>query len=669
MYWLMTGDPLRLIVLGMTLLATMAGGWLLARHAFRLEAEERWVAGTGLGLCVFIWSANVLGSVLPVTAGFLGGSLLVLLAGAAFARRSGLPLFDKRDLKAWPAWVWIAAAAVLFTLIGRGLSILDDRKNLSLISLLAAGDIPPHFYMNPEWLFRYHYGFQLFAASLVRLGGLFPWSAFDLSKGFVAALSLAMGYLVGRRLTHRSAGGWAAVAILLFASGARWLLLLVPPGTLRGISDGLTLWGSADTTAAGLDRALVSPWVIAGGPPVPIPFAFVNGILEPFTVGMQAGPGSLSRLILLLLLLLAPRTLGWRSLLPLSILMACWALASEATYALVLAGVLFVGGLSVVLRPRARREGDLPVLVVAGGLSLLASFFQGGTITEVLRSVVAGAGVASTPGAALFSFRWPPAIVSSHLGELPLTRGGSILVALAEIGAAVVASPWVTVRTLRWIRQGRWGSAILGASAVLGFVVPLFVRYHADRDISRFTAHSALVWALLSLPALAAVWRRPGWAGRRASIAGFAILLCLSGIVTLGSLMTAIPRGVISEEIAPLDAGLTRQVWDRLEPGSLVLDSHAWRSVVVTGRWARSTGADDEPLPEWSALLASPDPALIAGAGYAYVYIDSIWWRSMTVEAQASFRAACVQAVAAGEDDADNAMRLLLDVRACRPEG
>src|SRR3990172_9482356 len=229
----------------------MVGGWLLARAAFRLAPRGR----------------------------------LTVLAG-------------------------MLAATLLFTVIGRGLAILDDRKNLSLISMMAAGDIPPHFYMNPVALFRYHYGFQLLGASAVRLGGLFPWSAFDLTKGFAAALSLGAAYLVGWRLGHRSAAGWVTAACLLFGGGARWLLLLLPPTFLAEASAHVVLWGSAASSADSLRLAMLGPWIIGGGPPTPIPFAYPSGILEAFVLGVQGGPGSLSRLFLCMGLLALPRLRG-----------------------------------------------------------------------------------------------------------------------------------------------------------------------------------------------------------------------------------------------------------------------------------------------------------------------------------------------------------------------
>lgn len=669
MYWLMDYSPGNLALLGLVLLGYFLGGCLVARHAFRLDPSERLVAGMAVGVGLYMVFVNGLGQVLPVGVAYSAGSLTVLGVGVALAVRSGRRFLDAEDLQAWPQLVALAGLTVLITLIGRGLSILDDRKNLSLISLLAAGDLPPHFYMNPDWLIRYHYGFQLLAASLVRIGGLFPWSAFDLAKGLVGGLSIVLGYLAGKRLTHTAAGGWAAAVLLVFASGARWLLLLVPPAGLRQLSSLVTLWGSAGTTAAALDRALVSSWVISGGPPSPIPFAYVNGILEPFSIGIQAGPGSLSRILLILFFLLAGRLHGWRSFLPMSLLLAGWSLASEATYGVVLLGL----GLSAAGAFALRRDSRFPlptrVLLAAGGVSLGLSLVQGGTLTELARNALGGGSLAGAEsgGPALFSIRWPLAIVSSHLGELRLDDWRLVLVALAELGAVVLVGPWVTRRAIHWLRQGRMERAILGTSALAGFLLPLFVRYETDRDISRFTAHALIVWSLLSLGGWAALWRRSARA--RPAIAAYGFVACFGGAVAFSSLLTAIPRGVISDEMAPLDAQMARQVWDQLEPGAVVLDSHSWRSVALTGRWARSTGADGEPLPAWRALVAAPDPTAIAAAGYSYVYLDTHWWRMMTPEARASFDAGCVKSVASGEDDADNGSRRLLDVRGCAPSG
>jgi len=660
----MGSGPADLVVLGLVTFAYGLGGWLVARHAFRLEPRERLIAGWAIGLALYVAAVNGLGRVLPADAAFKLGSVAVLALGGVSAARSGKRFLDVEDLRAWPQLVAVAALTLLVALMGRGLSILDDRKNLSIISLMAAGDIPPHFYMDPEVLYRYHYGFQLFAASLVRLGGLFPWSAFDLAKGLAGALSIVLGYLVGQRLTHRAAGGWVAAALLALGSGARWLLLLVPPAGLRLVSGLITMWGTAGVTAGSLDHALISPWVIAGGPPTPIPFAYVNGILEPFSIGVQAGPGSLSRILLALVILLGGRLRGGRSLLPLGLLLGVWALASEATYGIIFLGFLLVAVLAVWIRREMLRGETLRVWVVAWGLSLILALVQGGTLTEVARGVMSGwGGGAGGSGAGLFALRWPPAIVSAHLGELRLDDFRLVLVALVEMGAAVLLGPWVSVRCLRWLRQGRLELAALGASGAVGFLLPLFVRYQADRDVSRFTAHALLIWMLLGLGAWAAAWRRRPRA--RPLLSAYTFVLCFGGLATLASLLTAVPRGVISEEIAPLDAQLAKQVWDRLEPGSVVLDSHAWRSVVLTGRWARSTGIDGEALPEWEALVAEPDPAAIAAAGYRYVYLDTVWWRTISPKAQAALGDGCVRLVAAGEDDADNGSRRLLDVGAC----
>jgi hypothetical protein len=63
-----------------------------------------------------------------------------------------------------------------------GMAVFDEPKNLSIVSMMAAGDIPPALYECGS-RFRISLRVQLLGASLVRLGGLQPWSAFDLQPG------------------------------------------------------------------------------------------------------------------------------------------------------------------------------------------------------------------------------------------------------------------------------------------------------------------------------------------------------------------------------------------------------------------------------------------------------------------------------------------------------
>ena len=151
------------------------GGYLLVRSAFYLRRSERLVSGVAVGFLLFISISNLLAHVLPLTYAFWGSSLLIFVAAVVCLWRSNLrPWLDKRELNAIPFVISLVALTVLFTLILRGESIFDEYLHLPLISIMAAGDIPPHFYLNPDFYFAYHYGIQVFAASLLRIGWLFP---------------------------------------------------------------------------------------------------------------------------------------------------------------------------------------------------------------------------------------------------------------------------------------------------------------------------------------------------------------------------------------------------------------------------------------------------------------------------------------------------------------
>ena len=148
---------------------------------------------------------------------------------------------------------------------GKGLAIFDEQKNLSLISIMANGDIPPHFAPGQPLLFIYHYGFQLFAASLMQLGGFFPWSAFDAAKAILWGPTLLLAGLLGARYIGKAWGPWVAGALLALGSGTRWLLFLLPPGLLLQADNSVTLIGTSALVDVPFSQALASGWTIEIG--------------------------------------------------------------------------------------------------------------------------------------------------------------------------------------------------------------------------------------------------------------------------------------------------------------------------------------------------------------------------------------------------------------------
>ena len=451
MYWYRDGNPLSLLPWLATMALVWLAGWLLATHAFRLQARERLLVGLGLGLVLYTWLANLFGHWLSPELTFALPALFLLLAGGWLAwRRKERPWLHTEDLKIWP---WLLAGLGLiyiFLLWSKGLTLFDEHKNLSLISIIASGDIPPHFYPNYPLFFIYHYGFHFIGASLMRLGGLLPWSAFDASKALLWGLMLLLAGLLGRRYVGRAWGGWATAAVVALASGTRYLLLLLPPSFLLQADKEIYLQGTSALIGKPLSAALSSPWPVDGGPPLPYMFSFLNGIMDPMVMAHQ-GPNIFAVLILLLVWLLIPRLAGRWSFLLLAAIFSTWALVWETTYALFLMGLVAFAALTYWRKGNINLPQLKPVLAAAA-LSLPIALVQGGTLTELARDFVfgiEGPGLLQGAGAWIsiliplpqlavsagleilgFSLRWPPAILSAHLGALSIFSPVQLIVGL-----------------------------------------------------------------------------------------------------------------------------------------------------------------------------------------------------------------------------------------------
>ena len=237
MYWIRTGSTLDLIFFAALAFTWSIGGWLIVAHAFTLHGARRLLAGFTTGLLLWITLVNLLTPFVTLTVAAGLSSALLLLSGLLLAgldvrkaRRSGLQRswLPLSDLRAWPVLAVLALLTLLLTLVGRGLAIFDDYLHIPLVSMMATGDIPPHFFKNPEARFSYHYGLQVLAAGMVGVGGFFPWSAWDISKALAIALTAVLGWIWFQGTTRSRLGAWLGSIFIVFAGGARWLLLLLP---------------------------------------------------------------------------------------------------------------------------------------------------------------------------------------------------------------------------------------------------------------------------------------------------------------------------------------------------------------------------------------------------------------------------------------------------------
>ncbi len=722
MYWFYSTSILNWLLYLLFSFAWMCGGYFIVARAFRLRPAERLFSGLAAGFLLLIFLANLfagllgaLGQSLPTFAAlslplaFWLAALSLFIVGLALAwplRRPTLPsLAVIYTADVWLQIGFFLALFALFLLIQRGLGIFDEYMHLPLVSVMATGDIPPHFYLNPDEHFAYHYGLQVFAASLINQAGFFPWSAFDIARALAIAFTFNLGWLWFRRLTRN---GWAAVLgsfLLIFAGGARWLLLALPSSWVDWLSAGVTLSNTGANTAPNLAQALHAPWVSEGLGAAVFPFAFYNGLFVP-ALAMLGSTGAMPYMTVLLLLLLNPRR-AFSTRLPGLVANLTWAfifttlaLSAEHLFAFWWAGMALALVLNLnrqhlyrwknllTLRSplptphsplrTAANKFILLVLVLSAGLSVV----QGAFITEVFRGLLerwidGASGIANSYG---FSFRWPPGFLTAHLGELSLFDLRQLIVALAELGPAVLLLGLMGVYTVRQVKFRNTILGGLGIAAGISLFFPIFIQYGVDRSITRMPATALWLWVVMAFPLL---WRkaRPlpstglsqfprGGVSRSLLFRwGYLALICftliLGGVVIFIGQLPAISAPQLTYFVDGLDARLSLIAWNRLPPKSQVFDRIPYRSVTLFGRAARANESIYISIPEIAALRQNPDPGAIARAGYDYLYLDDTWWERMTSSQQQALRQSCLRQVYQVRND-EGQFRSLWDIRSCK---
>jgi hypothetical protein len=667
LYWSRTGSIFDLLAWLLLSGLSFLGGWLLCVHQFNLRSRERLFAGITLGTMLLMFTSNLLAQIISLRAAFWASAMVILGLGFLAAWRSSQrPRFPLGDFWVWSQWLAFLGIFLFFILVNRGLAIFDDFVNLPMVAALATGDVPPHFYLNPEKMLDHHYGMHLLAAGLVEIGGFFPFSALDVYKAFSMALGLILPWLWYRRFIGDGRSWFWLGLFILFAGGTRWMLLLLPQPQLELISAGVQMLGSAAQTAPDLASALLKGWEIAGDGPLPFPFAFMNGITTPLPLAMSSKGGWPT---LALLLLLASRS--WRPVqgLLFGVLVASTALVSETVFVMAWGGVVAGVAVEIIRRWYLHRSWDglLGWLWVLLPGAILAPL-MGGALTVTLQNILLSARGEEVTAIMVppVGLRWPPALLSGHLGALSIADPGQLLIALLEIGPLLLLGPWVILALPGYFRSRKLFAGGLVILSIVSFLAPILIRFvDRDRDIARLTAETLKVWMLLGLPYLWLAYKRSGKLVRSAIGTAY-VLSILGGVALLPTLLVAMARPQVSSFIGQPDVILSRTYWDQLEEDAWVLDpQYPYRPIVLFGR---STGPAFETiyyrLPEFKALLDSPDPVAMARAGYDYVYLDRETWQKFTGDQRRAFQQPCVRLRAQQKAETGD-FRRLLDIRNC----
>lgn len=644
-----------------------AGGVLLVAGIFRLGSRELHVVGVSVGMVLQVWLANLVAQAIPAPAAFWIASGIVLATGMlAFVLSRPVPLPAIRP----GTWIILLGLLLLFNATGRGLGIFDDYQNLPTVSLLAAGDVPPHFALDPSLRFGYHYFLLLLAAQLMRVGNMLPWSALDLARAASLAIPLVLTAFWVYRMTRRWMAAFLGSCVLAFAGGARWMLLLLPAPLASRFSQAITLIGSASTSAASFADAMVSAWKIDGAGPIPFPFAFYSGINQPYIM-LYTGIAGSGILILLLLLMTAQRWRNAGAAIVSTALLAALAIANELAFLLLGLGIV-VAALVWAARDRGRvRPRRLTVWLGICFGALVIACTQGGLITEA----IAAGFHPSSASASYFdptpALVWPPAIVSAHFGSLSLLNPAQLIVALLEIGPIILVTPLVLGRGRSAIRRGRWVEAGFIASSV-GTLGALFLSFRGPlfSAAPRLLSGWLLACTFYFVPLLW-FWTKSRSATWRVGALAVGVASGLGGIVLFAIQLAAIQRPVYSTFITQLDAKMAEDNWNRLPPGALVFDPLVYRAPTVLGRPTRSSPSWYSRLPEWERLRDAADPVELRSAGFTHMYIDGAFWEGLAPYQQYLLSEPCVVKLdqVAGyrsESDYTKDFRWLLDIESCK---
>jgi hypothetical protein len=672
-YWTRTGNWLDIAVFFLLCLMWAIGGWLLVSHAFHLKSREKLLVGFATGFLLFIVLSNLLAQIIPLPYAYWGSAALLFISGLSLALlpKKSQPI-DLTSLRSWPQLALLAVVTLGFTLVLRGLAIFDDYYHLPMISVMATGDIPPHFYLDPSLHLPYHYGLQVFAAGMVRIGGFYPWSAWDISRAVVFAFTALLAWLWIRRLTRANLAAYLGAVLFIFGGAARWLLLFIPTPLLNRMGANLTMDISGLTAGGNLVADLINHWPMDGGGPFPFPYAFASGIFEPLNMQLGATGAMWEMTILLLLLLWKPAKSSPSGMLVIGFLLASLALSAEHVYAAVFVGLAFVFGVYALIKASRRSPLKLAALVPWGiplAISAVLAIIQGGYITGGFMSLVYRLSGKIYPMVTTdfqgFSLRWPPAMPSGHFGPLSLIDPGQVVIMLAEAGPALILLVLASIYWLKNIHKTHRLTQALAAGAILSVIFPIFFRYGLDFDITRLVGAALWLSFALSFPFL--------WLWLQKSRQGFRLLAGIgygvavfAGLVMLAVELIAIPVPQTTYYLKYSEGDLARTYWNKLEPHAQILDSHPERAVLLFGRASFAATDVYKRAPEWQTLIASPDPAGVAVEGYSYVYMDESWWQGLPSQIQAAYDQPCVKLVVQVDFTA-SAFRRLYNVAACRP--
>jgi hypothetical protein len=651
------------------------GGYLLVVNTLRIQREEFTLIGLGVGLILEMWLTNFTGRFLPPYLAFWSSAVLVLSAGLLVTL-----IFKgwKTSLKNFTFspgyWIAFLLITLIFFKIGRGLAINDDYQNLPITSYIAAGSIPPKFVLNPGLSFDYHYLMLIFSAQWMVIADMFPWTALDISRAISLGLMLVYVAMWVRHITKSALAGWLGLLFVAFSGGTRWLMLYLPTPLLNYISSSVEMIGSGKTAGETLAQAMQNLWVIDGVGPIQFPFAFGNSIHMIPIMG-HGGVGMVAWALMLLIYLSFGRWKNWAGKGLVACLMMAMAMVDEIWFVYFMAASGFV---LLYLIIRKQNFFDIPAWKALVFFFIpigIVSLFQGGVITGTINDLlpkitgVVPAGVSEGYYDTNFIIRWPPTVISAHLGRLNLTNPGQLLAAIFEVGPILLVLPLLILWGIKAIRHHQWFyTAVFIASMISALA--LFAEYAGSAGIAANVRLPYFCYGhckLFAVP-LCWYWLKNKSLSMKMLVTTLAFFAMVGGMFYFGIESISGLRPVLSTFIDPMDAQMEKKYWNQLPEDTLVFDYMPSRSATIFARPSHSQDSWYSASPEFTALGADMDPYALNAAGYGFWYHTADEWnKDLSDTERARFDDPCVVVVEEIQSW-NNDFRRLLDIRNCQSQ-
>ena len=263
-----------------------------------------------------------------------------------------------------------------------------------------------------------------------------------------------------------------------------------------------------------------------------------------------------------------------------------------------------------------------------------------------------------------FSIRWPPAILSAHLGNLSLFSWKGLLVALLEIGPAILFLPWLTKRILPTQNQSSWWDKALLFSAWFGLIIPIFIIYRSERDITRLTSFAVSITVYLMMVYLIGEREKLKPITYNLGIISIGLMM-FSGLVLAGTQLTAAPNTIFAHKYQDFDAKLLSQVWGKFPSDSKIYGSVGRGSILtgqLTGGIFSFPSGDERVI--WEQLETEPSLDAFLSNDFEFVYFDDDFNKKFITEANNSD---CVSVFASAQDLSGKHFTGFFDLRNCYP--